>query len=616
MRTTERNIGTAVLIVGLMLALTIIGGYLTRQFWSFAGFDIEYFMRFLSRNCFGIVLATSLVLVRVNWRGSRYHLAAAAGVLLLTAQAQCGQWGPFCSGEPQIVWFGPFPLHSGTLALLLLLPLLVHLIFTDCRKKDGWKYPGAVAGLTVAVNGLLLLQPDTAMLLLFNATVLYMVLVSRMPGIKITLALVPVVCGVVAILLLVKFNPDYNEVVYDKASAHQVRAAARLHDSRNCYKSWVQSDTKDRNGQQCLNKNTVRYELLAAHSTLQMLWYEFGGIGVAILCGVYAVLAYVMWAGCRKIRDENSREVARVLLFILIFLAIAHITRSTGVVRLVPFIPMPFAGYGGYWTVSCWLVAGVYLRVLDNRAMNKFRIPALAIRLYSELYNSIRIMIVPENAGIENGYEYDAFISYRHVDADREYALWLVNALEMFRTPLPLVKKGTKSRLTKVFRDEDELPTSANLKDDITRALSASNFLVVICSPATPQSRWVNQEVVQFREMGRGHHIIPLLIEGSPEESFPPALRALKKVVNREDGTFVESDEDVEPLFADVRPRSGESVKKLRSMALLRIVAQVLGCSFDELRQRERQRRIRRLWQLAAVIGAVLFLVAGGIFAW
>ncbi|MBN1759385.1 MAG: toll/interleukin-1 receptor domain-containing protein [Chitinispirillaceae bacterium] len=213
-------------------------------------------------------------------------------------------------------------------------------------------------------------------------------------------------------------------------------------------------------------------------------------------------------------------------------------------------------------------------------------------------------------------FEYDVFISYRHLDADREYAQWLIHALETFRTPAALVKKGIPAKLKRVFRDEDELPTSADLKDDIKNALAASKFLVVICSRSTPKSRWVNQEVAQFREMGRGHCIIPLLIEGTPEESFPQALRELKKVVQREDGTAVEGDEDAEPLFADVRLRASEPLKTLKSNALLRILAHVLGCSYDELRRREHQRRMRRLRLQIGAIGAVVLLIAGGYLAW
>src|SRR5882724_7860007 len=122
-------------------------------------------------------------------------------------------------------------------------------------------------------------------------------------------------------------------------------------------------------------------------------------------------------------------------------------------------------------------------------------------------------------------YRYDAFISYRHVEPDRRWAKWLHKSLETYRVPSRLVReRGVRPRIERVFRDEEELPASADLSKEIDRALEQSRFLIVICSPRTPASRWVNKEVQRFREMGRHDRILALLIEGDPRESFPRAL--------------------------------------------------------------------------------------------
>src|SRR3954466_13140747 len=91
---------------------------------------------------------------------------------------------------------------------------------------------------------------------------------------------------------------------------------------------------------------------------------------------------------------------------------------------------------------------------------------------------------------------YAAFISYRHVEPDRRWAKWLHAALETYRVPARLVRdKGVPPRVGRVFRDEDELPASDNLNTEIESALSQSGHLIVVCSPRTPESRWVNREV-------------------------------------------------------------------------------------------------------------------------
>ena len=94
-----------------------------------------------------------------------------------------------------------------------------------------------------------------------------------------------------------------------------------------------------------------------------------------------------------------------------------------------------------------------------------------------------------------NSYKYDAFISYRHTEPDKSVAERLHRLLETFKIPKTIVKAIGKKRIQRVFRDRDELPTSSNLADNISAALESSEYLIVICSPRTPQSQWVLKEI-------------------------------------------------------------------------------------------------------------------------
>jgi hypothetical protein len=197
---------------------------------------------------------------------------------------------------------------------------------------------------------------------------------------------------------------------------------------------------------------------------------------------------------------------------------------------------------------------------------------------------------------------YTAFISYRHVDPDRRWAHWLHRSLETYRVPQRLVAAGKPARVGRMFRDEEELSASADLSASIDQALTAARTLIVVCSPRTPDSRWVNEEIARFQEMGRADRVLALLIEGEPEQSFPPALRR------------------VEPLAADVRPVEGERRRSLKKTALLKLLAAVLDVSYDDLRQREEERARRRLTWIAsgAGIAAIAFfaLAALAAFQW
>jgi hypothetical protein len=212
---------------------------------------------------------------------------------------------------------------------------------------------------------------------------------------------------------------------------------------------------------------------------------------------------------------------------------------------------------------------------------------------------------------------YDAFISYRHVDRDRKWAEWLIDALERYHVPKSLQHRGLPPRLHKVFRDEDEVPASSDLNDQIREALIASRFLIVVCSAFTPRSKWVEREIQIFNELGRGDQVLALLTEGEPGDSFPAAMLERHREVIDPDGSKRIVKEDKEPLAADVRPRPGVSNEKLKRFALLRLIAVILGVKFDELRQRdhERERHGRLVWGATA---AALCLVLGGLglFYW
>jgi hypothetical protein len=206
--------------------------------------------------------------------------------------------------------------------------------------------------------------------------------------------------------------------------------------------------------------------------------------------------------------------------------------------------------------------------------------------------------------------KFQAFISYRHCDPDRRIAKWLLNSLETFRIPKRLASaEYPTQRIGKCFRDEDELPASSDLNEQIRQNLEASRFLVVVSSPRTPESRWIGREIELFQAMGRRSHIILLLIEGEPSDSFHPQIfvrdgqRATPGSTQPLDLTAEE------PHSADLRHKPGESKAAIKRNAILRIIAPIIGCGFDELKKRDAHRRkVRARWIATGVL--VLLLAA------
>lgn len=209
--------------------------------------------------------------------------------------------------------------------------------------------------------------------------------------------------------------------------------------------------------------------------------------------------------------------------------------------------------------------------------------------------------------------KYWAFISYSQ--RDKEWSGWLQRAIETYRVPRRFVGRTSRDgavprRLFPVFRDREELPTSADLGSNIEQALRASRYLIVVCSPNGATSRWVNEEVRGFKAMGREDRVLAIIVDGEPNasdkpdagvpECFPPALRYRVGP----DGALTQK--RTEPIAADVRPdRDG------RSNARLKILAGLLGVGFDELRQRERTRRQRRAAWIAAAAAVIVGALVG-----
>ena len=111
---------------------------------------------------------------------------------------------------------------------------------------------------------------------------------------------------------------------------------------------------------------------------------------------------------------------------------------------------------------------------------------------------------------------YDAFISYRHTPLDMEVAKKLHRSLENYHIPAAVQKRTGKKKINRVFRDQEELPIGSDLDDNISAALSESEYLIVICSPRTPDSYWVCKEIETFIKMhGKDYPLVdsPLIAE-------------------------------------------------------------------------------------------------------
>ena len=225
----------------------------------------------------------------------------------------------------------------------------------------------------------------------------------------------------------------------------------------------------------------------------------------------------------------------------------------------------------------------------------------------------------------DNKFKHWAFLSYSPEDnckqrrdtyeADRRcWGNWLHEALKQFSIPPEFVGQINgrgeiiPERIEPIFRDESELPEDASLSAEICQVLEQSRCLVVVCSPRSAQSRQMNEAVRYFKQLGRGKHILPIVVAGEPnastgnkpgvsaaDECFVPALRHPvcpdgTLDVTRRAGKHVYVDarhgvEKREILASDHRHAEVEL-----EMAKIQMIALVIGVGFHGLWWREQKR--------------------------
>lgn len=272
----------------------------------------------------------------------------------------------------------------------------------------------------------------------------------------------------------------------------------------------------------------------------------------------------------------------------------------------------------------------------------------------------------PEN-GEPSKRDYWCFISYRHADnkePGRQWATWLHQALETYEVPSDLV--GTKNergdtipdRIFPVFRDEEELPADAELSTPIETALRRTRFLVVLCSPQAARSRFVADEILVFKRLGKKDRILAVIIDGEPNASDDPLKGGAEKECFPEPLRFETdeagrlTDQRTEPIAANFRLPDGSpgwttpapyrealrragvpdqqigsriaEYSKQQHLMLLKIVAGVLGVPLGVLTKRDqayqldkqKQRaRVLRRWLIALAV-LVLATIGSAVWAW
>ena len=118
-------------------------------------------------------------------------------------------------------------------------------------------------------------------------------------------------------------------------------------------------------------------------------------------------------------------------------------------------------------------------------------------------------------------FKYFAFISYSRKDS--RAAAFLHRKLEKFRIPIKRVpeemRRGLHKFVRPVFRDKRDLEVGeSSFTEDVKRALEESRFIIVLCSPNSARSAWVDNEIRYFLSTHGGDlsKVVPVVLAGNP----------------------------------------------------------------------------------------------------
>lgn len=200
---------------------------------------------------------------------------------------------------------------------------------------------------------------------------------------------------------------------------------------------------------------------------------------------------------------------------------------------------------------------------------------------------------------------YRAFFSYAR--ADNKLAARLHRFLDSYKVPralrgMPGKRGPVPDTLHPIFRDREDLAGGGELGDQLRAALDSSEALIVLCTPAAAQSRWVDEEIRLFRAKNGNAAIFPVIGAGDPD-SDDPAIQCMPPSLR--DHAVLAAD------LRDIRKETGHIIGDGAAGGRQKLLAGLLGLDLDQLRRREEARRRRQMMAMAGAL--VLFIGLAGV---
>jgi tetratricopeptide (TPR) repeat protein len=204
---------------------------------------------------------------------------------------------------------------------------------------------------------------------------------------------------------------------------------------------------------------------------------------------------------------------------------------------------------------------------------------------------------------------YDAFVSYSHAK-DKPIAAALQSVVQR------LGKPWYRRRALRLYRDDTSLSATPQLWPSIEQALNQSRYFILLASPESASSKWVNQEVTHWLARRGVDRLLIGVTAGSlawdeltgdfargDDVPLPPALI----------GKY-----PVEPKWVDLRDfRDGASERNSRLIELgADFAATIRGMPKEDLLSQEVRQQRRALTLAWSAVASLLLLACLALWQW
>ncbi len=206
--------------------------------------------------------------------------------------------------------------------------------------------------------------------------------------------------------------------------------------------------------------------------------------------------------------------------------------------------------------------------------------------------------------------KYYAFISYSRKNS--KVAACVHKQLEHFRIPVKYVAEENRPDgqkfLRPVFRDRRDLEAAeGSFTNHIKTALEESRYLIVLCSPESAASHWVNEEIKHFLATHNNNYnaIVPVILNGEPgsggnAECLPEALR-LDEIMMRNLPSMI--------------PDEGDDEKTGWENGVVQAMSYMLKVSREKIKATVDAEKVRQA-KIYAVIGVAATIIFALLTAW